>query len=82
MKTIRYILIGFMFLIIIPIVVKLFGVILALVNGSSKNTDELLREIRGNAGILLLLFAVVIYLVNRNKKEKVISNTPPNTPNK
>ena len=81
MKIIRYILIGFISLIIIPIALKLFVIILALVNGGAKNTDKLLGEFRGNVIILLILTAVALYLVNRNKKEKTNSKLPPKLPN-
>ena len=81
MKFIRYILIGFICLIIIPLSVKLFGIVIALVNGGGKNTDVLFREARGNATLLAVLFGVVLYLVNRNKRDKATSKSPPDLPN-
>lgn len=80
MKFIRYILIGFICLIIIPLSVKLFGIVVALVNGGG-NTDVLFREARGNAILLAVLFGVVLYLVNRNKRDKASSKSPPDLPN-
>jgi hypothetical protein len=80
MKFVRYILIGFIFLLTIPLSVNFIGIVIALINDGGKNTDVLFREVRGNAIILAVLFGVVLYLVNRNKKDKCIAKLPSDLP--